>query len=348
MKNLVHLAAVSLIFGLAPGMASADEGVVWRTDSLAQTLKAADGAGSLVMVDVFAEWCGPCQKYEREVFNRADVAKSLGGVLTLRVDGEGGDGPNIVKKYHVVGYPTLLFLNSDGTELARIFGFLEPTEFMATVADYRAGRHTIASLRSELLSKPTDNALRFELGRRLVIRGELREGLAVFKPLMDDSAGLESTADVHLTLGKYGYLRGAKNYPKAIEHLELVLTRFPKSKAAEQAFMPLARAYNKAGDTRRALETLDRWIALDPKDPGRYNGAAWFCFKNDLALPKGVAYAKRAVALDPKAAYAWDTLAEIRFKQGDRARAIAATKRAMGADPKDPYYRKQLKRFSSK
>jgi len=346
MKPLLFAFALVLCSPLFSAQAAAADGVVWSDESLKEALVTAAERRSLVMIDFFAEWCHPCKKFNREVFSRKDVAEALEGMITLRIDGESGEGLAVAERYHVVGFPTVLFLKADGTELDRIIGFMEANDFRATVGDYRSGRRTISALRNELVSKPADTALRYEVGKRLMIRGELDDALLVLKPLMEKGADFADSAEVHLVLGKYGYLRGKKDHIKAIEHLEIVLERYPKSKAAERATYSLARAHHQAGDTQRALAMFDRWIALAPKDPGRYNAVAWFCFENGVPLAKGARYARRAVEIDPKAAYAWDTLAEIIYAQGRPREAIETIKKAIRADPEDEYYQHQLKKFS--
>jgi len=342
---VVTAALAALLGAPSPGHAA----VEWKKLALADALELAKQQHSVVILDVYADWCGPCHTYDEKVFNRDDVATALGNAVTVRIDGEKGEGPDLVKRYHVVGYPTILFLAPDGQEIDRIFGYLEADPFKATAADYLAGKKTIGALEKELAGRPNDHALRFDVVRRMVIRGELDKALALAGPIFDKDPDnkLGFVPALHDTFGNYGYLRGAKNYDKAIAEFDAILTRFPDSDEAKQARYPLARAWFGKGDNDKALSVLQAHIDVDPRDVGRYNAVAWFCFQNDLALEQAVTLAAKGLAIDPKAAYLLDTLAELHFKLGQHKQAIAAIKKAVAADPKDPYYKKQLARFKA-
>ncbi len=73
-----------------------------------------------VMVDVFATWCAPCKLLDETVFSRADVAEASTAFVPIKVDGD--KYPEVKDKLGVTGYPTIVFLRDDGTELGRSTG----------------------------------------------------------------------------------------------------------------------------------------------------------------------------------------------------------------------------------
>lgn len=346
-RSLRPVATLAALAALLCVSEAAAVGVGWERVPLADALAKAKASGKMVVVDVYADWCGPCQRYDSEVFVLDDVKAVLDDAVTLKIDGEKGEGPDIVKKYHVVGYPTILFLKADGTEVDRIFGFRHPDAFKAEATDLLTGKRTLATLRKELEAGPGDNDLRYKVGEKLVIRGDTDAALATFAPIFDgdpeNRAGFRPK--VHYLLGKYAYLRGKKDYPKAVEQLQTLIDKYPDSREAQKAPYSLARAWYKAGDPDKARGVFEAWIAAKPDDVSRYNSAAWFCFKNKFQLDRAAKIARDGLAKDPKASYLWDTLAEIEYARGDKKAARAAIKSAMKVAPGDPYYKKQLKKF---
>ena len=93
--------------------------ISWRHD-LDAALAQARGEGKPLMVDVFATWCSPCKRLDEEVFSRADVAHASRAFIPVKVDGD--KHPDVLKKFAISGYPTILFLSLQGQEIHRVRG----------------------------------------------------------------------------------------------------------------------------------------------------------------------------------------------------------------------------------
>ena len=89
---------------------------------------------SLVMLDLYADWCVACKEFEKETFSDPSVQKAFGDMLLLQVDMTKNSEENraLMTKYKVLGLPTILFFNRDGKEIegSRVNGFMPPIEFL--------------------------------------------------------------------------------------------------------------------------------------------------------------------------------------------------------------------------
>lgn len=89
---------------------------------------------SLVMLDLYADWCVACKEFEKETFSDPSVQKAFGDMLLLQVDMTKNSEENraLMTKYKVLGLPTILFFNRDGKEIegSRVNGFMPPVEFL--------------------------------------------------------------------------------------------------------------------------------------------------------------------------------------------------------------------------
>ena len=89
---------------------------------------------SLVMLDLYADWCVACKEFEKETFSDPSVQKAFGDMLLLQVDMTKNSEENraLMTKYKVLGLPTILFFNRDGKEIegSRVNGFIPPVEFL--------------------------------------------------------------------------------------------------------------------------------------------------------------------------------------------------------------------------
>jgi tetratricopeptide (TPR) repeat protein len=103
---------------------------------------------------------------------------------------------------------------------------------------------------------------------------------------------------------------------------------------AEELFRPVYRVYEKV-------------CAHYPQSAWAHNSLAWLAACCRRELDQALEHANKAVALEPDVAGLIDTLAEVHFQRGDRAKAIELMKKCVALDGKKEYFRKQLKRFEA-
>ena len=101
----------------------------------------AENNKSLVILDLYADWCVACKEFEKETFSDLSVQKAFGDMLLLQVDMTKNSEENraLMTKYKVLGLPTILFFNRDGKEIegSRVNGFMPPVEFLQWIEKIR-------------------------------------------------------------------------------------------------------------------------------------------------------------------------------------------------------------------
>jgi len=88
------------------------------------TFDAALNSGKLLMVDFFADWCGPCKMLSPVIEELAD--RYAGKAETGKVNVE--EEPELAMRYGVANIPTVIFFK-DGKELDRAVGALPPESY---------------------------------------------------------------------------------------------------------------------------------------------------------------------------------------------------------------------------
>ena len=72
-----------------------------------------------VLVDFWAEWCGPCRMLAPTIEAVAEQYRSSASVVKLNVD----DNPQSAANYGIKGIPTMILFNK-GKEVERIVGLV--------------------------------------------------------------------------------------------------------------------------------------------------------------------------------------------------------------------------------
>lgn len=118
-------ALVTLLLIAAPLMAQSS--VKWE-ENYANAVKRAQAEKKMILMDLWAEWCPPCQYLRNKVFPTPQAQAALAKVVPLSVMVEFKDrkpieeGVRLAKQFNLEAYPTLIILDSDGKEIRRQVG----------------------------------------------------------------------------------------------------------------------------------------------------------------------------------------------------------------------------------
>ena len=101
------------------------KGIRFEQGSFEEALQQAKQTKKMVFVDAYAEWCGPCKIMDRKIFpNERSGDFYNENFVNIRIDMEKGEGRELRKKYKVLAFPTLLYLEADGTLKHKTVGYL--------------------------------------------------------------------------------------------------------------------------------------------------------------------------------------------------------------------------------
>lgn len=81
--------------------------------------------GKLMMVDFWAEWCGPCQMLGPVIESLAEKFEGKAIIGKVNTDEEG----ELAMRYSVMSIPTVIFFK-DGKEIDRKVGVMPPDVFI--------------------------------------------------------------------------------------------------------------------------------------------------------------------------------------------------------------------------
>jgi thioredoxin 1 len=128
--GFIFLTLMSIQLSEREAISEKSSGILFYEGTLDEAFKLAKKENKLVFIDVYATWCRPCKMLKRNTFSDKKIGEFYNkNFINVEIDAEKGEGKEIAAKYNVRAYPTLLFVNPDGTVVhikrKRIFYNLE-------------------------------------------------------------------------------------------------------------------------------------------------------------------------------------------------------------------------------
>ncbi|MBD3369365.1 thioredoxin fold domain-containing protein [Candidatus Fermentibacteria bacterium] len=102
---------------------TAEQGeLTWYIDDFDAASDASLEQGKPLLIDLYADWCGPCHTLGEDYFVRDEMKPVLSNYVLLRMDIDLPGGEELATRYGVRAIPTVVIAEADGTEIGRIVG----------------------------------------------------------------------------------------------------------------------------------------------------------------------------------------------------------------------------------
>lgn len=96
-----------------------------------------------------ATWCPPCNQLKATLFNRQDFAALSRSFVAVHVDGDRPGAQKLGAAFQVRGYPTMILLRADRTEITRLPGEVDAPQVLAMLQAGLAGGRSAAQVLAE-------------------------------------------------------------------------------------------------------------------------------------------------------------------------------------------------------
>jgi thioredoxin-related protein len=149
--------------------ASAQAEIAWFPGSVQEAFADAKATHRPVFLFWGAAWCPYCQQLKSSVFRRRDFIEKTRLFVPVYLDGDEAGAQKWGETLKVSGYPTVLILRPDGTELMRVAGGMDVERYTElldlALADTRPVAEILAGLAGDAASLSADDC------RRLAFHG---------------------------------------------------------------------------------------------------------------------------------------------------------------------------------
>jgi thioredoxin-like negative regulator of GroEL len=152
-QRTFFLACLLMVFGLAR---AGDGGVAWRpaanNGDVDRAFAQARSESKPVLLYWGAKWCPPCNQLKATLFNRHDFIERSKSLVAVEIDGDLPGAQKLGARFKVSGYPTMVLMRADGTELMRLPGEADAPQVMQLLefglAGGRAAKDVLADARA--------------------------------------------------------------------------------------------------------------------------------------------------------------------------------------------------------
>lgn len=364
MKYILAM-SIQLLFALG---LMAQSGIKFDNSNWDALLAKAKANNTILFVDAYAVWCGPCKKMDSDVFTLAAVGDFYNSnFIPAKIDMEKGEGPAISSRYGVAAYPSFLFINGDGELLHRGIGYKSAEQFldMGRAAKDPARSLSGMAQRYDKGERSADFLYEYAMARFEVFDDSHLPIVENYLAVQTDWSDARTMELIMMTTntpsGKtFDYIINNRNAFKEqfgeeavqgqlqqivfealldesaelppLSEVDAMLTKvFPD--AAEQLIANFRMTYYQRKEDYKnfAKATVDYYDKYPAETADEWNNAAWMFYElvDDKAmLEKAIVWAQKSIALNSNY-YNNDTLAWLYHKAGRKKEAKKAAEKAI-------------------
>jgi len=256
----------------------------------------------------------------------------------------------MVKKYHILGYPSILFLRPDGTEIDRIYGYLPPDEFLSETKRFLAGDSTFEAWRQRVKEDPNDVDAKINLAEAFSLRKMMHKQISTGKDIVSVSAS--GSADE--SIGKFFIADAIAQRDTVSEPLVNLLKENPDHPYQENILQGLITVFRRNKDVKNEVWAYREMVGLSIKNKqitdNLLNAYAWRMSMYNINLEDALEKIILAIAIADKEDQEnmggiLDTNAEVLWKLGRTEEAIDVMNQCIAIDPEYKYYQNQKAKF---
>lgn len=216
-----------------------------------------------IFLDLYADWCVPCKKLEKETFKHPAVRPTLEKYLVVKFNVDLPEGKALARRFYVRYYPTTLMLDSSGREVERVIGFYPPRYYKPALVSVLERRGTYRQLLRRHRRNSRNLKLKLKLAKRSILRRYIAQAENLYQqvwradPENKQGVGLEALFGVARSQARLG------KYSKALKTLETFFQKFPATNDIHREARRLEIYAYKRRRRRREMAAAKRRFARE-------------------------------------------------------------------------------------
>ena len=337
----------------------------------------------LVLVDFETEWCVWCDRLDTDTYTDQRVIEfAKKNLISKKIDAEKNNGPQQKKKYRVMGYPTILLLDSEGNEIDRIVGYRPPEEFLNELNRIKNRENTLSDLITRYKQNINNSSVKIDLAEKYILMNlpdsarslldniysyqkkkhqldfsvsfnlsqlyykirSLDRSIEILDQIVD--SGVDSSDIAYFFRLLYKSKRSS-DIDALLEYAELSENIDRKQKSYWQ-IIRILKKYKREPDLEAELylKVIDLYTSDYKYLPSLLNSFAWRMTELEKNLDIALVKINKALEYGEDIKIL-DTKAEVLWKLNRSEEAVEIIEKCILGDPQKQYYKDQKKKFLS-
>jgi thioredoxin-related protein len=235
--------------------------------SVAAAQKVAKEKNQLILVDMYAEWCGWCHKFEKDVYPSSVFQDATKDIVLLRLDTEDGkEGTQMARKFAVTSLPTFLLLTPDLSAAGMIRGYAPANDFVLRLKDARTQHQMFLQRVKNAPKIAKDYIQRLELAKDFAARSAYDKSEPRFRKLMAEKgvpAAVRDNAYYELAVSYFVQ----RKYDDALKTIRSLTAISRLGEAVERSRVLMGQIYLQQGNLAAAANEFRSFKQTFPDSP---------------------------------------------------------------------------------
>lgn len=249
----------------AAGGAPAKTLAGWHAET-EDALAEARSRKALVLVDLYADWCGWCKVLEERVFTSPEFERYAQKFVRLRVDTEdGGQGSALQSRFSIESLPMLLILDADKIKVGQVAGYQPTADFIEAIESQIQAWQMLTGHYEQVLASGEGEVLE-ELAEEFHHRGDGKRAAGLYEKLLKNAQSGSDVAWLSFMLADaYRLDRRFADAKRVNEQAGAAAAKLADEKElAEQIDLLHFYIAQDNGDCKGAVSSLERFLASHP------------------------------------------------------------------------------------
>lgn len=281
---------------------------------------------------------------DAKTFSDTDLIKlAKENFISLKIDAETEIGQKLFNHFNGTGFPLIIFLDKDGIEIDRFYGYKPAYEFSIKLENILNGKNTFTYFLSEFDKGNYSAEILKPLADKYREKGDNDIALSLYSQLLEGG----NIAKNDFIESKYYIATLSLNNNNQL--INDFLIDFKDSDFFEKAIYELISYYKKNAQSENELNTYNKYLNDLSNSPQFLNSYAWRMSELEINLNDALKKVNQALTLVTSSESSYpnilDTKAEVLWKLGNIKQAILTIEQAINLNPESEYYRAQKEKF---